>query len=500
MPERSVRILNMYGAGACYGVHNDSLVNLVRGVAERVLYNSVDGVLVPVMKPKDDVFKRLYPLRNMVLRNTPSTTVVAREDYPMLYSGRKRAIYESAVQSLSAKACQRSDSYCSTFVKAEKINFSSKVDPAPRVIQPRSPRYNVEVGRYLKCFEKSVFGGFAKTFGYDVILKGLNAEGVAKQLRENWTHFRKPVAIGLDASRFDQHVSVDALKFEHTFYNMKFQSPELARLLSWQLRNKGFGRCDDGFVKYETDGCRMSGDINTGLGNCIIMCSIVLEYFKVHNLKARLSNNGDDCIVICESHDLYKLDGIDAWFREFGFKLTREPTVDVFERVEFCQTQPVFTGCGWRMVRNPFTASSKDCVSLLSWANELEFSRWRNAIATCGLSLTTGVPFWEKFYRNIWSPVQSSNAVEAIYDSGMGYMARGVSSCQITPESRLSFYLAFGLTPDEQVALEDEMPNVHWCEPEPVINITDLISQHPLLHKPNAIITKTSFQSTSFID
>lgn len=490
----------MYGAGACYGVHNDSLVNLVRGVAERVLYNTRDGVLVPVIKPNDDVFKRLFRVRNMVLRNTPSTTVVSREDYPLLYHGRKRAIYESAVQSLSAKACQRSDAYCSTFVKAEKINFSSKADPAPRVIQPRSPRYNVEVGRYLKCFEKSLFNGFYKTFGYNVILKGLNADGVAEQLRANWDDFVTPVAVGLDASRFDQHVSVDALKFEHSFYNLKFQSAELARLLTWQLRNRGYGRCDDGSVKYEVDGCRMSGDINTGLGNCIIMCCIVLEYLHHSGVNARLSNNGDDCIVICESRDLWKLDGIDKWFREFGFKLTREPPVHVFERVEFCQTQPVFTGSGWRMVRNPFTASSKDCVSLLSWVNELEFCRWRNAIATCGLALTTGVPFWEKFYTNIWVPVQHANAIEAVYNSGMGYLSRGVRTCAITPESRYSFYLAFGLTPDEQVALEEEMPQVRWCDPEPVTNLSNTISQHPLLHKPDAIISKTNYQSTPIID
>jgi len=100
-----VRVLNKYGSGACYGVHNDSLVNLVRGVVERVKYNVRDGELHPVLQPKPGVFERLFRLRNRVLKHTPSTTVVSREEYPLLYNGRKRAVYERAVESLSVKAC-----------------------------------------------------------------------------------------------------------------------------------------------------------------------------------------------------------------------------------------------------------------------------------------------------------------------------------------------------------------------------------------------------------
>lgn len=482
-----MRVLNNFGGGSCYGVHNDSLVNLVRGVTERVLYNVRDGVLVPTRKPVSGAFKRLLPLRNRILKHTPSTTVVEVADYPELYRGRKRAVYERAVESLSIQACRRSDAYVSTFVKAEKINFSAKGDPAPRVIQPRSPRYNVMVGRYLKPFEKVMCEGFAKYAGYKVILKGCNASDTAMHLRDNWDAFTDPVAFGLDASRFDQHVSVEALEFEHSFYNCVFQSPELAGYLSWQLRNKGFGRAADGRVRYTVDGCRMSGDINTGLGNCVLMSSMVLGYMEHHGINARLSNNGDDCVVICERRDYTKFTDIDTWFTEFGFKLTREPMVDCFERIEFCQTQPVLLSNGWRMVRNPFTASSKDCVSLLSWANELEFNRWRNAIGTCGLALTTGVPFWQAFYSAIWAPFHHDQSVEAVYDSGMGYMARGVEGCDITPEARYSFYLAFGITPDAQLALEDEMPTVRWMEPEPVADFCHLVSQHPLLHNGSQI-------------
>jgi hypothetical protein len=36
----------------------------------------------------------------------------------------------------------------------------------------------------------------------------------------------------------------------------------------------------------------------------------------------------------------------------------------------------------------------------------------------------------------------------------MAHWARGVAACEVTDESRASFYYAFGVTPDEQIALE----------------------------------------------
>lgn len=466
---REVRILDGFSGSAEYAVHNPSLINLARGVVERVLYTVKGGKLTPPSPPLRGVFQRLRSLRSAVLRNTRSTTVVAVEEYPSLYhDSRKRAVYERAVTSLQTQAVSRRDAIVNTFVKAEKVNFTAKPDPAPRVIQPRNPRYNVCVGRYLKPFEKNMFAGFARTYGYNVVCKGLNAGQTAEQLRENWDVFSDPVAIGLDASRFDQHVSRQALEFEHGFYNSIFRSSELKELLSWQLSNRGVGNAEGKKLKYQVDGCRMSGDINTSLGNCIIMSSIVLGYFDEYGVEARLANNGDDCVVICDRKSLRKLEAIDDWFRDFGFVLTREPVVDVFERIEFCQTQPVLTSTGWRMVRNPFTASSKDVVSLLSWTTEVEFDRWRGAISSCGLSLTRGVPYWEAFYDRLGGIIDE-NSCNTVMKSGMGYMARGVvADSYISPETRFSFWLAFGLTPDEQTSLELIQRTIEYTEKCPL--------------------------------
>lgn len=455
--DRVVRVLAGVGTGIQFGVHCSCLKNLARGVVERVFYVQRDGGLARPPQPLKGVFTRLHAVKANLCRVLRRTPVVDREAYPGLYTGRKQSRYQVAVESLSLRAVSLKDAFVNTFVKAEKVNLSRKGDPAPRVIQPRSPRYNVEVGRYLKLFEVELCQAFRRAYGYKVVLKGLNADQVAQELRNSWDQFKNPVAFGLDASRFDQHVSRDALEYEHSIYNQVFQSPELAKLLRMQLRNRGFARCGDGAFQYVVEGCRMSGDINTGMGNCLIMSSIVLAYFAHVGVNARLANNGDDCVVICELEAMDKFVGLDEWFLDFGFTLTREPPTQVFERIEFCQFQPVLCSTGWRMVRNPRIAMSKDATSLLSWDTPDDVAAWAHAISACGISLTTGVPVWHAWYCRLSRfGVKRDSATEFVYDSGLGYASRGVLPATINEFTRVSFYKAFGVLPDEQEALEEE--------------------------------------------
>lgn len=456
---RRVRYFGGLGSGVSYGVHDNNLINLRRGIVERVLYVRRGEGLSKPPQPLNDVFARLASVRARLVASTPPTPRVALEKYPALYTGRKRRIYQSAVDSLKTRGLTVRDSWVDTFLKAEKINFFQKWDPAPRVIQPRSPRYTAALGCFLKKLEPVLLhAGFKKAFGHDVVMKGLNAQQVGAALAGHWGAFRNPVAIGLDASRFDQHVSRAALEWEHSVYNSIMREPELRRLLSWQLKNRGIARVDGWRLDYTTDGCRMSGDINTSLGNCIIMSCIVIAYCEWRGIDYRLANNGDDCVLFVDRSQLNKTNGLDRWFLDFGFTLTREEPVYVLEAVEFCQAHPVRCANGWRMVRNPHTAMSKDCVSLVGWESEREILDWGRAIGTCGLSLTSGVPVWEAWYRQFYSMAGATpDGVQSrVDDCGMGYMARGVNACEIDEEARFSFWRAFGISPDEQLALEAE--------------------------------------------
>lgn len=465
-----------------YGVHNNSYNNLMRGITERVLHLRVGDQLVQAHKPLDGAWKSMRGFRSQLLRHLSPTTVVDVGDYPNLYTGRKQRTYERAVQSLAVRAIERKDSYVNTFVKAEKINFTTKGDPAPRVIQPRHPRYNVMIGRYLKNFEGRLCRGFSSWQGYKVITKGLNADSVAAVLRGNWEHYSDPIAISIDASRFDQHVSRDALEWEHSVYNSVFNSPELAQLLKWQLENKGFGRAGDKLIRYCVDGCRMSGDINTGMGNCLIMSSIVLKYFTDAGLDARLTNNGDDCVIICERGSYARMHGFAEHCSSLGFKIVVDGLTDVFERILFCQTQPVWVGKAYRMVRQPNPCIAKDLTSLLPWDSEQSYANWLATIGSCGAVLTSGVPVLEAFYAMLLRSADGGRVVEEV--TGMQTMSRGVCEARVSDYGRFSFYCAFGITPDQQICIEDELlcMTLHHENKSTIEQLNNILSTIPICH------------------
>lgn len=136
-----------------FRVHNNSIVNLERAVNERVFQVQLNGCFQEPPRPQSfDFFAgRLFGFRKLLNGHLFSTTPITYEAFVGLYRGRRQLVYQQAADSLlRGETLTQRDAEIRCFVKAEKINFTAKSDPAPRVIQPRSPRYNVEVGRYLR--------------------------------------------------------------------------------------------------------------------------------------------------------------------------------------------------------------------------------------------------------------------------------------------------------------------------------------------------------------
>jgi hypothetical protein len=381
------------------------------------------------------------------------------------YTGSKKRVYEEALLSLQRKPLGKDDARLKMFVKFEKQNL----DKAPRGINPRDPRYNLELGRYLKHAEKSYFKAINEAFGGHTdhtVIKGLNADESARVLKQKWDRFNEPVAVGLDAAKFDAHVSVDALKFEHSFYTGVYPGDrKLQKLLSWQLVNEGVAYADDGTVKFKIKGTRSSGDLNTSLGNCNIMCGCVYAYAKDRCVEVELANNGDDCVVFMERANLTKfLEGLEGWFRHRGFVMVAEEPVFAFEQVEFCQTKPVQLTTGWRMVRNHVAVLKKDPICLIAVQNDNVFRKWLDAVGDCGTTLNLGVPVQHAFYEAYKRHgVKCSEGMkEKIYQNTSMRTRlselRG-SSHKISPEARVSYYYAFGILPDHQVEIESFYQN-----------------------------------------
>lgn len=466
-PVKVRRLFRLGGMGTStvFGVHNNSLANLRRGLVERVFYvEDENKCLKPAPKPQSGAFQRLEWFRRKIHYRIGLHSRISPSQFCEFYSGRKKTIYQNACLSLETLGVRRRDSYLTTFVKAEKINFTKKPDPAPRVIQPRNVRYNVEVGRYLRPFEHHLYRGIDSIWGGPTVIKGYTVEQIGDIVHTAWKQFDSPVAIGFDMKRFDQHVSVDALKWEHSVYLDAFSNDEnLKKLLSWQLHNKGFGRASDGSIKYEVKGCRMSGDMNTAMGNCLISCAIVHDFIREHGIKGRLLNNGDDCVLIVEREcaGLVRANMVRHW-RQFGFQCELECDADIIEQIEFCQMRPVLTPNGYVMVRNPLVTLSKDAYSIGPWNNLEHAKKWCRAVGECGMALTGGIPVCQSYYQCLINNTQGVDYKKLLKDvsfaSGFRNLARlgNRKYHPVTQETRFSFYLAFGILPDVQVALEED--------------------------------------------
>jgi hypothetical protein len=459
-----------------YGVHRSCVKNLLRGLTERVFAVERNGKLAKPPTAKPGAFQRLDWIAKRVGCGIRHVPIEARA-FAALYTGKRRTVYDKAVDSLELTSVCQDDSELKTFVKCEKINFTEKPDPAPRVIQPRHPRYNVEVGRFLKTLEGRLMkrvGKLVRKQGKGVgpaVAKGLNASDLGALIAAKWDSFADPVAVGCDASRFDQHVGVQALEWEHSVYLNAVDPahrPELARLLKWQLLNKGIAFADDGVIKYSVSGNRMSGDMNTGMGNCLIMCGMVIGYFDSINLcRYDLINNGDDCVIIVERSDLQKIDGFVSYCLDLGFTMVMEAPVYELEKIEFCQMKPVATETSYKMVRNHLTVFSKDCVTTHNLADKGTYSAYCHAIGRCGLALAGDIPCQGAFY-NALAGVGKPTKLKV--GDGLGWWSKGMDSGgYVVPcvRSRVSYWKAFGVTPDEQLAIERHYAtsDLTWVNP-----------------------------------
>lgn len=474
--------------------------NLLRSVVERVFcVKGEDGTLRRPHRPTIPEFRNTVGTFATVLRNLlPPTAPMKKEAVPFMYVGRRRKTYQNAVDSLRSRPVERSDSRMSSFGKAETTDFSHKLDAVMRLIQPRHPRYNVEVARFLKPLEHLIYTtvsaaemGWMRDTETPIIVKCLDPYRRAEVIVEKCHSFKDWVCIGMDASRFDQHVSVAALDWEHSIYTGPFEGhPEidmLKKLLSWQLVNTGYARSrDEGTIKYTVHGCRMSGDMNTALGNCLIMTGICFGLQQATGIKFEVVNDGDDCLIICERRDAQRLiDAIPGHFRQAGFKMVVEPLVDVIEQIEFCQSHPVWNGERWVMCRNIAKALANDASGFGKWTDPRTQAYMLGAVGQCGGHLCVGLPLMQDFYEAMRKAGKFRRLYEDCLTTGFGRMAHMASKTTglkltaeppmrpITDESRLSFARAFGLYPSMQCLLEGQWSFAEGDTPNRILSGAD---------------------------
>jgi hypothetical protein len=419
---------------------------------------------------------------------------LTQKEFTDMYVGVKRKRYEAAAQSLlDAPLNMKKDSTVKIFTKDEYSKGT------PRAIQPRSPRFNVELGRHIKHREHSIFQAIDAVFDpageHVTVQKGRNSIERGNAIHNAWTQFANPVCVMLDAARFDQHLNVALLKFANRITRSfcSDDSPDitpLQELLDAQLYNSGRFQNWEGIIKYKTDGCGMSGDMNTSLRNVLIMCGSMFEYLLECCIgNYRYGNDGDDGWLIMEEKDLKRFtDNLHTWFRKIGLTMKIEGIAYNLEDIDFCQGRPVFSEeNGYVLMANPCKRLYSDLVTTKNISSKKVYHKWMGAVAGCGLAQTKGTPILSRHYK--WLAKGATPYIPMDGDmyyrhswwnaEGMRIVTAGETR-DPTWRERISFYFAFDITPRVQMQMEkyyDELPPPCWTTPATLKNVV------PNIHK-----------------
>jgi hypothetical protein len=397
------------------------------------------------------------------------------------YSGRLRKRYLEAARSLRVDGrLTGADSYLRPFLKAEKFNALAKL-AKPRLIYPRSPRYNLALASRLKPLEHWLWGRLTaeRFFGWGrgrIVAKGLNGQQRANLIVRKFNARNDCVAFEVDGKAFEAHVGPHQLRLEHAIYQAAFPGDTgLAYLLSRQLRLEG--KLTSG-VKFSREGARASGDYNTGMGNTLVMLACVAGVLQdLAPGKFDLLVDGDNAVIFVDRQASARVLSVfhQEVLRTSGHEVTLESPTDVIEGIRFGQSAPVHLGpsLGWRMVRDPRKVMSQ-ALSSHRWLREPTFAHeWIRGVAACELSLSIGVPVLQSWALKLQKEWGGPERVRAHPHTDYFYLgahfAHTREAVPVHREARESFQRAFGLGPEEQVDLEQGIWGASvqdWCRLE----------------------------------
>lgn len=387
------------------------------------------------------------------------------------YQGPKKMAYVRALANIQTHGFLPAWANVKMFVKPDKYAVSDAMTKAPRAIQYRSPEFNLLLGKFLQPIEEWFYHQSSPS-GFRFVAKGLNNVERAVLLRDISDTYDAPVFILLDHKAYDSTINVEHIKSCHRLYGKCNSSRRLKNLLRYQLRNKGYSRHG---IKYVVEGTRMSGDFDTALGNTIVNYITLRSWLKKHQVRGDIILDGDDSVVIVERSSLGRLDP--NHFKLCGFE-TKMQVVHQLVDVEFCQGK--YLPCDPpRFARNPIRALSRLNISVRDYHG----SGWRRYQAGVGLAETAvsqGVPILHEVGRRL-----AALSSRPIHDTETYYKTLvNNSEVEITPEVRVAFHEAWGISPEEQRLIESTYtPHIRSAPHELIqqyLSLDDAAEETPL--------------------
>jgi hypothetical protein len=417
------------------------------------------------------------------------------------YTGRLGKRYTKAYHDIVGNGgpVRHQDTFIKAFVKAEKFNPGQKPSK-PRLVFGRDPRYNLEICSYLKPLEHALWhrlkGG--RKWGVKptrVIGKGLSPWARAQLISEKWASRTDWVCFEVDGSSWEAHMATWQLSgLEHPIYLAAYNGDKrLAKLLSWQLVNRG---STPSGIRFSREGGKCSGDYNTGLGNSLVMFTVVEA--TLLSIREELGEfafdmlvDGDNAILWIPAQVVVEVRNrfFDVALKLSGHEIVLENAVTSLEQTVFGQSKPVLSARGLTMCRSPYKILSNS-FSSYKHLKDLSFGRRvLRSVAEGEYALGKGIPVVGKFcylaleslanevpvgYDMLQEFISPFAASEARLPEFYGFR-RHLSSVRArrkreamasrplpefiepTTEARVAFEVAFGISADEQRAIERKL-------------------------------------------
>lgn len=396
--------------------------------------------------------------------------VLTREQAVQELSIHKRRRYLDALESLNQTPICKRDSQVRLFVKADKLDSIEDSERKPRAIQGRSPRFNLEIARYLKPIEHKLMGWKGPRRGVvrsRVFAKGLNSRQRADLILSKCAGFRKPQVFCVDATAFDSSVTQEHLRLCHLLYLSMIPDERFRWLLGEQIVN--IGSTLHGH-KYVIRGNRMSGDVDTGIGNSLLNILVFATAMRMMGVrKWDFLCDGDDALVFVEEGEIDP-SSLSSVCKGLGFTLTGEPvsiTHGNFWEIEFCRSHPIWTPDGWVMCRNMQRAV--DTFGLTHRYADVPLGAYKSYLAGCGIcemAASRDLPMIGElsYYASMLSGKKIYGQEER-YRGGIllsdGKLKALVSENRrpnVHPRTRAQVAMAFGISIEVQVDYENSVP------------------------------------------
>jgi hypothetical protein len=175
-----------------------------------------------------------------------------------------------------------------------------------------------------------------------------------------------------------------------------------------------------------------------------------LEHFDV-------LDDGDDCLVIVERREEYKLQQLPHMFTQLGHKLTLEGKATKLEDVVFCQGKicirgdgrPIFVQNPLKVLSQAFCSHRKEVVGSMAMLRAMAYA---NAILYRGVPILG--PYFEKCMESLGAGRRAQ--IDEV-EQQLSFQVKRLEAAptnEISPEARMSFQVSWGIEPEEQIEFE----------------------------------------------